>query len=650
MMKIKMKKNQQRELRFQNVELSKKNVDIRRDEKTGDVYLKFKFSSEYPVERYFGMEILSHEPGAMNEERLRNHAPSLYNHNWDQLMGVVVDCGIENKVAWVETKMSKSAFALEKLVDIESGVLVNVSFGYWIDEIVLMKKGQNGELDTYLATKWTPYEVSHVTVPADYTVGIGRSLHNPEEEIEIEVVQKEAAVEETPAVVETPAAAEPETAAAAASADGKTEDSVDKTVQENKSLTSLSTKTFSTEGKKMEVTKRNQKIYGLTEKFSGMEAFAKELVQSEKTWDECYDAIMEKSGAKKHVITPEDGNIGLSEKELNKFSVVRLLNAALSPKDNVLREAAAFELEISQAAQKGRNMSRECVSIPLDLLRHKQFHKRDQTVGSNPAGGFLVQNEYQSFIEMNRETSVLKRAGASEINGAVGNLIFPRQVAGSTYYWVGEGAPVAKSDLTFGQFSFKPKTVAARVVMSRKSLLQVAEMEMLVRKDINVNLGLGQDVAGLYGTGTDNMPAGLNIVDGVAVKNFAAAIPTHAETVAMKTAIGQAHAARDNMKYLMNWAMAGDLETTPKVAGHPVFLLENDKLGGYATDKSEQIAAGDLWLGDWSQLLIVNWSGIDLLVNPYSEDDKGNVIVTAMQDTDMGPLHAEAFCKGADNP
>ena len=134
--------------------------------------LEFSFSSEAPVARWFGDEVLSHAAESVDLTRLNDGAPLLWNHNPDQVLGVVERGWIdeEKKRGMVSVRFSRSAFAEEKLADIRDGILRNVSVGYSISDADQSRDG------SIVATSWQPHEVSVVSVPADTSVGIGRQL------------------------------------------------------------------------------------------------------------------------------------------------------------------------------------------------------------------------------------------------------------------------------------------------------------------------------------------------------------------------------------------------------------------------------------------------------------------------------------------
>jgi len=134
----------------------------------------FSFSSQEPYERAFGIEILSHAHGAMIDDRFKRGAvPFLLNHDWERQIGTVLEYGVSGTRAFAKVKLSRSAEGADILADIEDGIRCNISVGYVVHE--MQPLDEEGDQTTYLVTRWEPLEISLVSVPADATVGIGRS-------------------------------------------------------------------------------------------------------------------------------------------------------------------------------------------------------------------------------------------------------------------------------------------------------------------------------------------------------------------------------------------------------------------------------------------------------------------------------------------
>jgi hypothetical protein len=164
-------KKQYRTLNFERGEVNE-------DDRT----VELSFSSELPVMRYFGNEILDHNPKSVDLSRLNNSAAVLEDHKGGQI-GVVLGAKIENGRGMAKIKFSQSQRGQEIYQDVLDGIRKNVSFGYELRNLTLEEE-KEGEAPTYRSTDWSPYEISIVGVPADPTVGIGRSS---DEVVECEV-------------------------------------------------------------------------------------------------------------------------------------------------------------------------------------------------------------------------------------------------------------------------------------------------------------------------------------------------------------------------------------------------------------------------------------------------------------------------------
>lgn len=143
--------------------------------------MELSFSSEEPYERYWGVEILGHNADEVRLDRINNAGALLMDHNTKDQIGVVEKTWIDTatRKARALVRFGKSARASEILQDVIDGIRKNVSVSYSIQRMKLMKSekidGTNETVDTYRVTDWEPLEISLVSVPADVTVGVGRS-------------------------------------------------------------------------------------------------------------------------------------------------------------------------------------------------------------------------------------------------------------------------------------------------------------------------------------------------------------------------------------------------------------------------------------------------------------------------------------------
>jgi len=562
----------------------------------------FSFASETPIERYFGMEVLNMDEDSMDLSRLNDGAPLLFQHDSDKIVGVVERAYIKNKRGYAEVKMANNDLGREMQELIKDGILRNVSFGYRINA---METDNSTDPITYRATSYQPFEISLVTVPADQSVGIGRTLTISECSTTASAVTNPPLSESTPV--------EP---------------------------------TFDLEAIRAEAAQAKAKelsemiALGNRTKNSDM---AQEFIANSRGLEELRTALLEKMSISATPVQNNAADIGLSHEETRSFSFLRAINYLANPADRSAREAAGFEIAASEAAAAKLGRQSRGITIPQEVLR------RDLSVGVATAGGNVVATELDtaSFIDLLRNASALDQAGATVLTGLVGNVAIPRQSGAATAYWVAESGAPSESQQTIDQVSLTPKTVAAFTDYSRRLMLQSSiDVENMVRRDLAAVLGLKIDSAGLYGTGSNSEPLGLKLISGIGTEDFAADAPTFAEVVALESDVATANALLGSPVYLMNATMRGNLKTTKKDAGSGIFLMENGEVNGYRGVLSNQVASGDLWFGNFADMLIGYWSGLDIMVDPYTNSTSGTVRVIAMQDVDVAIRHPESFSRG----
>ena len=139
------------------------------------------FSSEEPYERYWGKEILDHNPAAVDLTRLNTIGVLLFNHNRDKVIGRINRAWIENQRGMAEVEFDDDAESEVIFQKVKSGTLKGVSTGYRIgviEEVMPNKVSTDGRFagPCDVARQWMPYEISIVSVPADATVGVGRDM------------------------------------------------------------------------------------------------------------------------------------------------------------------------------------------------------------------------------------------------------------------------------------------------------------------------------------------------------------------------------------------------------------------------------------------------------------------------------------------
>ena len=593
---------------------------------------EFPFSSEYPVKRYFGNEILSHERGAADLSRLNDGGAVLFNHHLDKPIGVVESAYIgEDKRGYAKIRFSRSKFASEILEDVKDGIIRGISFGYSINDIDETEEGM-------LARSWSVHELSVVTVPADPTIGFGRSLIAPSQGNSINMEDKSPTMElnsaddsASPSVrtMEEPIKETQVEAEKSVEIDIKAE--VQRAIDENNA--------------------RTASITSLCREFGeyGAEEIAETLIKGNKSVVEARAAILDLVKNKAEVNnTPirstdmTSNEVGLDKKEVKKFSFLRALNALANPNDRSAQEAAAFEREVSDEASKRYDKPANGILVPNEVLQ------RDLNVGTATAGGNLVPTELLSgsFIDILRKRMAVMAANPTMLTGLSGNIAIPRMTQSATGFFVGEGSEPTESQQAFDQVNMTPKTVGGVVEFTRRLLLQSSiDVESMIRDDIARVIATKLDNAAIYGTGSSNQPLGIKDTTGVGTQTITT-FGTFAEYIGMETDVAAANADVANMFYIINASARGALKSTEVASNTGKFVFENNEINGYPVIVSNQLVNNDALFGDFSQFCIGMWSGLDLTVDTITKAGSGTVKIVALQDVDFAIKQPTAFCFG----
>ncbi|MFA5941422.1 MAG: phage major capsid protein [Sinimarinibacterium sp.] len=591
------------------------------------------FSSEEPYERWWGIEILDHATTSVRLGRLNNGGAALVGHDTRDHVGVVVRSWIgDDKKGRALVRFGKSQYAQEIYQDVLDGIRTLVSVGYWIHELKL--ESTKDDVDSYRVTDWEPLEVSFVSIPADPTVGVGRAATN-EPTHPVRILKGRPTME--PEVKDkAPAPAAP-TAADLHAATNTARDS--------------------------EVA-RIREITAIGKQFDQAELAAK-MVDEGRSAEEMRKEVLARIQKKAETDKGKASEIGLNEREVQRFSFVRLMNALANPQDKRAQEAAGYEREVSTAAAAKAGKAPSGFFVPVDILRSpglgmgrdalfesfmRNLVQRDLTVGTSTAGGHTVGTDLlaSSFIDLLRKRMALQSVGATVLRDLVGNIAIPRQTAGATAYWVAESGAPTEGQQAVDQVTMSPKTVGAYTDYSRKLLIQSSiDVEAFVRNDLTKVIGLALDLSGLYGLGSGNQPTGVKNQSGINTVDFAAAAPTFVEVVQLETEVASDNADIGSLAYLINAVGRGGLKTTEKASSTGQFIWEQgNTVNGYPTVVSNQVASGDFWFGNWADLVIGMWSGLDIMVDPYTGSTSGTVRIVALQDVDIAVRHPESFCRG----
>ena len=551
-------------------------------------------SSEAPVERSFGTEILDHSERSIDLSFLASgRAPLLLGHDHSKVVGVIEDVSLEGRRLRATARFGKSELSKETFDMVEDGILTNVSVGYRINKMDKDSKGH------YRATSWTPLEVSFVGVPADTSVGLGRSEQGDLNANEDKPIQQEIRV-----------------------------------MSDELNLDAVR------EEAARQASKDTAEMYRLAEKHN-KRGLADEAVREGKSLtDFCIELARDLPGN----MPLDTVEVGLGEKEVRQYSLMRAIRAMANPSDRQAQRAAEFEFEVSAAAQVASGREATGILIPDDILG--RWSKRD--VNTSDDSGMIAEDfRGGDFIDVLRNASSVMQAGATVLAGLKGNVAIPSKNTASTAAWIAtEGGASTESEPVLGQVTMSPKIIGAFTDITRLMLQQSSvDIESLIRNDLSAGIALAIDNGALQGTGSSGQPTGIKNTTGInAPTNFAGAVPTFAEVVAMETAVATDNALMGSLAYILPASMYGALKTATKDSGSGQFVVEpGGTVNGRRAIVSNQVTAGDLYFGNFSDALVGLYGGLDITVDPYSASNTGTVRIVALQTCDVAVRHAVSF-------
>lgn len=661
--------------------------------------LALSFSSEEPVDMWYGTEVLSHEPGAMRMGVRQQTMPLLFNHDRDDLIGVVesISIGSDRRGRAVVRfgKDERGEWAMQQAAD---GVLVNVSFMYRVYKFI-----EDTEDESYTAIDWEPYEISLVTIPADSTVGVGRSA-DPSTENGVQIEQRSAAATApSHAAPGVPSAPEAQTLPSTApeqstmnvrfkrqffqeqATDGTTGSTAGgaatgttlpaNTVENGTAVVERQHQQRGAEAERARITE----IEAVCKKYDVSADVRTGLIQKGATVEQARlavaDLVLER--AKKSSAPSADfgdtHNPDLSSTEKARYSMIRAINAALEGK----WDKAGFELECSNEISKrlGRAPShRDGFFIPTNLPFAQRAPYSVGTPGAGTTGGTLVATNLLpgSFIEVLRNKARVMQLGATVLSGLVGSVDIPRQTGQSSSYWTTEGNNTTESEATFDKVSLSMKTIGTFSQVSRNMLMQsTPDIDMLVRADLLAVIALGVDLAALSGSGSSGQPLGIANTSGIGsvVGGTNGANVSLDNYIDLETALTAANAPEESLAYLGNaktvgstkklksttgqylWtnAPAGQRTGTPgEINGYP-FARSNQARSNLTKGSSSGVCS-EIFFGAWSDLLIGEWGVVEIVPNPYASSvyASGGVLLRVLQSLDIGVRHAASFATMSD--
>lgn len=586
--------------------------------------ITFPFSSEAPVQRWYGSEILVHDETSMDASRLNNSAPLLYNHNLDDVIGVVERAwtNAQDRRGYATVRFAKTARADEVLGMVQDRILPNVSFMYQINDAI-----EDPKKNEMRVRSFTPLEVSIVTVPADNSVGIGRAWADQETEVRVE------RIEATPAQQDRATSTANTAKGASVMSDVQTTAAAPAVVTEQQ---------FQAQSPIAYEQSRKQAIINLVRANNLDErignAWISQGASMEQVSSDILAILQERS---KSNPTASAASIGMEKSDVRRYSLMKAIRASATGNWS----EATLEHEASQEVAKrtgrdGRTSS--SFFLPYDV------QTRDALVSGT--GQYLVGTNNQGFIELLRNQMVAYQMGATRLSGLVGNVTIPKQTVGATAYWLStETTSITEGNQTFAQLALTPRTVGAYTQISRLLQLQSSpDAESLILADLAKQVAIAADLAVLYGTGTEQ-PTGITQTASIGTLASGTSFDM-ADILEFQTDVAANNALNGSFGYVTTAATAALAMTRPTFTGSVDAIWKGNVLsgmmGGFKAMTSAQMTAGTMLAGSWDTCVVGEWGVLELAVNPNDNFAQGLTGLRAFFTMDVGVKYAGAWSYG----
>lgn len=630
------------------------------------------FSSEQPYQRQFWDEqnqemvvldeILVHTPEAVDLSRLNNNAPLLFNHNFDNHIGVVCDARIDaDNVGRALVKFSKHGTLANDIRNkVIEGTMEKISVGYDIKEYHIdYAKGQ------LIVTKWAPFEISFVTVPADDSVGLNRSLNTitvnleakrdmTKEQIEeIKEEQESAQVEETP-VEENKESEVEETQERQVEENKENENLEDgKDAEHPESVDDDSSTVRETEEIKeeREAAPVEEEIEEVAERSEEDELEIREIARELNIDDEELKRALAnkemtpeafRTKALNNITNAQRNNEQIKDSKMEKtFDLNNVIRSLVDGAALGANEAEFSAMAAGAAMQRGRAARGGSVFVPTAAMRAAADGNTKTTLEAVTDEKLLN----DSYVAMLLPESVLGRLGVKVLSGLTSPTAIPKMTASSveSFGFVDENGAAPEGKAEFANVKMAPKTFAGGNPISRQSLKTVPGIATLITDHINQAVRIKLEQLILSDKDNARGPAGVikQLVDASRVEKKAAfSYKDFLKEIAKLTDAGVPAQA---IKFAMSGATAAELESTLKDNGVSGYIIENGKLAGYEVVTSGVIPVDHIVLGDFSAITIGEWGGLELDLDDSTYRAQGAIVPRIWVDLDYVVTQPEAL-------
>lgn len=632
------------------------------------------FSSEQPYQRRFWDEqnqemvvldeILVHTPEAVDLSRLNNNAPLLFNHIFDNHIGVVCNARIDaDNVGRALVKFSKHGTLANDIRNkVIEGTMEKISVGYDIKEYHIdYAKSQ------LIVSKWIPHEISFVTVPADDSVGLNRSLNTITVNLEAKRDMTKEQIEE---IKEEQESAPVEEAPVEENKESEVEETQERQVEENKEDENLedgkdaehpeSVDDDSSTVREAEEVKEEreaapdeeEKIEEVAERSEEDELEIREIARELNINDEELERALAvkdmtpeafRTKALNNLVNAQRNNEQqIKDSKMEKtFDLNNVIRSLVDGEALGANEAEFSAMAATATMQRGRAARGGSVFVPTAAMRAAADGNTKATLTAVTDEKLLN----DSYVAMLLPESVLGRLGVKVLSGLTSPTAIPKMTASSveSFGFVDENGAAPEGKAEFANVKMAPKTFAGGNPISRQSLKTVPGIATLITDHINQAVRVKLEQLILSDKENARGPAGVikQLVDASRVEKKAAfSYKDFLKEIAKLTDAGVPAQA---IKFAMSGATAAELESTLKDNGVSGYIIENGKLAGYDVVTSGVIPVDHIVLGDFSAITIGEWGGLELDIDDTTYRAQSAIVPRIWVDLDYVVTQPEAL-------
>jgi HK97 family phage major capsid protein len=624
--------------------------ESQRTAEDGSPIIRIAISSEFPVTREFGVEILDHTPDALDMSRITNAAPFCVDHNLGDQVGVLENVSLgPDKILRADVRFSRSQRGQDIQNDILDGIRKHISVGYQIRKMQKINR-KNEELDTYRVVNWMPFEASVVGIPADPTVGVGRSVSESDlQDVEIIEAEAERGLEITTEVISVNKSTETVTLDDAGNLVS------DEYVTANQTNV-LTTYTTTPPGEVDEPEDIAEEATETPEDEAAEEALEAAGKPERAETTPVVDTRNEESTTPRPTISIKEGADAQNISELTRMDHINTNEVVLNAKEqreyslaNAIESIAkgqrsGFAIEVSDQIAKNMGLAGG------DNSFYMPTNIRTMTSNTATAGQEIVFTAAGQFVDLLRAKTVVLNAGATVI-GVNQKVSYPRQASGSSAQWTAEGSAATAQDLVFDSVTIDPKPLTAQASYSRK-LGQIAsfDVDALIRNSFVKDFAVALDAAALSGSG--NAPSGILNTGGVyAVAATSGSLPTFAMLVDAETGVTQNNGDLNGAVYVITPGLAGKLKTTQVASGTDSRMIyAGGEINGYPVYVSNNMPwsttlSHSALFGNFSNVVVADGGAIEIIVDKLSGALSQQIKVSGQWMADVAVLNAKQFAK-----